>query len=483
MEPITSSDILSIGAPLVSLAGALLLPLLGAWIRPDRQGPLARFGTLGVTIASATVLSGLALGKLTGFSGFIAVDSLGWWACASMLLLTAACVPLVYADPFAFKDHPTLIAGLWLSSLTGALLMATSDHLLMVFLALELLSIPLYVLTCMGRGEKRASEAAFKYFLLGAIASALFVFGMALVWGETGTLRLSELSRAMFASTPSDLSLLGIGMLATALLFKLGVAPFHSWAPDVYEAAPPPLVAWMSGAVKVAAVTVWVRWSLESAQGALQQRLSFLLLALAVVSMLWGSLGALWQTSVRRLLAYSSVAHAGYLLLGIAAAFGGQGGVSLTMPLSFYLLTYALASVAAFTVAFLQERDGFVSIEDYRGLFQRSPTQGAVLAVALLSLAGLPPLSGFFAKFRIFSIVLDQGHLVAVLLASLATLLSLGYYLKLIYQLMMEPSPSGAPEHRKGSAALVVAVACSALVVLLGVAPYGTFSLVTSFWK
>lgn len=477
--PVSFSDLLSLSPLLTTVAGSLALPLGGAFASVAAQRRLCQFLVPALALTALWLLCASA--PQATFGGMVAWDALSLRGCALLLALTALCSPLFFRDPLPLLDHPSLTAGLLLSSATGGMLMLVSNHLLLSFVGLELLSIPLYVMVCMGKGTVEGNEAGFKYFILGAVASALFVFGMALLWGETGTLQVDELAAKLFVQAPlSDLTILGVALLAAGMFFKIGLAPFHMWVPDVYESAPCALVAWMAGVSKLAAAAVLLRLSLDVPFGELTPTWTKALGVLALVSMLWGALGGLFQKNLKRLIAYSSVAHAGYLVLGLIPAFEGASAAAVSATL-FYVLAYALASFACFAVIAEQERLGHASVTDYRGLYERSPLQAIVLSLALLSLAGLPPLAGFLAKYRVFMLALDYDHALVVVAAALSTVISLGYYLKVVYHVMMDQNETVPAPSRYGEA-WIAALACAAIVAL-GILPLNLLDFAIQRWK
>lgn len=468
-------------APLIfiSIAG-FLAPLMGVFLNHEHQ---KRFSMVFVLLASFIGISLCVLPVGIGpvLSNMLMVDHFSLGMSMIVLLFLAMSAPMFFKANFVYDDQPSLVAGLILLSASGAMLMGTSANLLLVFLGLEILSIPLYVLISIGQTSYRSSEASFKYFILGAIASALFVYGMALLWGESGTLNIIELSRILFDNVPdSQLTILGFVLVAVAMFFKLGLAPFQMWIPDVYEAAPSSLNGWMSSAVKLSALVVLLRFSTYVGAGAFEFKWLNVIKVVAALSMLWGSVGALFQKNVKRLLAYSSISHAGYLSMLLLSASQGSF-IESTHATLLYVLTYGLASFVTFVVvSFLEEGEMNIEIKHLKGLYEKYPSLAVAMSIALLSLAGLPPLAGFVAKYQVFSSVLQYGHFKLLLVALLSSVLSLGYYLKIVLHIMTEPSFVAPDKAKKFLWAPAIA---SCAIIILGVMPWKWISIVQDFWK
>ena len=373
---------------------------------------------------------------------------------------------------------------LLLFSILGMMVLAAASDLLTVFLGIEMMSLAVYVLAGGVRGDVRSSEAGFKYLLLGGFASAFLLMGMALLYGFAGGTAFSDISRALGeGGNDLGLAILGGGLVLVGLGFKVAMVPFHMWTPDVYDGAPAYVTGFMATAVKAAGFAILIRFA-----WLMQPQLAFawypVLAALAVLTMTVGNLVALAQNSVKRLLAWSSIAHAGYLLLGvvtlISPAAGGSAqmvlgrevGESAGSALLFYLLAYSLMNLAAFgIIGSLGSKDGEADdIERYAGLSRRRPVSAAVLAMAMLSLAGIPPMVGFMSKFYLFSAVVRAGLIPLAVIGVINSLISVYYYLRvLVVMYMKQPEEDGytGGEPIAVGAAAVLAV----LVLLLGVAP------------
>ncbi|MBM3216516.1 NADH-quinone oxidoreductase subunit N [Candidatus Poribacteria bacterium] len=362
---------------------------------------------------------------------------------------------------------------LLLTSLVGMILMAGGNDLIVIFLGLELMSLPLYVLAGFRR-NRESSESSLKYFLLGAFSSGFFLYGIALIYGATGSTNLRDIAGGVGGS-----GLLGVGvvLLVVGLAFKVAAVPFHQWAPDVYQGAPTPVTAFFASSPKVAAFAAIAR--LFVAPGSpLAGEASTIFAVLAVLTMSVGNLVALTQKNVKRMLAYSSIAHAGYVLVAFAAGeSGAQSGV-------FYLLVYSLMSIGAFgTLILAGSSEGErLNLDDYNGMGFRKPFLGVVLSVFMLSLAGFPPMAGFLGKFLIFRDAWHAGLGWLVIAGVLNSVVSAFFYLGVIVRLYMADAPHGAPAASPVTlpqGLLVVALLIAlAGVVIGGVAPGGLMGAV-----
>lgn len=372
----------------------------------------------------------------------------------------------------SYVERAALEAGefyaLVLVAALGAMVMAASRDLIMLFLGLETLSIPLYVLAAFARGDRRAQEAGMKYFLLGAFSTAFFLYGIALIFGAAGSTALA----AVAAAPPSLLLRIGMGFLLVGLGFKAAVVPFHAWAPDVYEGAPLPVTAYMAVIAKVGAFAALLR-VVPAVLGESRDEWIAVLGALSVLTMLLGNFAALLQTGVKRLLAYSSIAHAGFILIGVAAGTAqGAGAVA------FYLVAYTLMTLGAFGVILMLERSGEEAdqIADLTGLGWRSPALAAAMAVFMVSLAGLPPTAGFVAKFYVFAAALDAGQTALAVIGVLTSVVSAYFYLRVAYTMFTgEPRPEVAFVGGRWVTAVLVVATVGVLALGVFPAPLTTF--------
>ncbi|PID87250.1 MAG: NADH-quinone oxidoreductase subunit N [Chloroflexi bacterium] len=322
---------------------------------------------------------------------------------------------------------------LMLFSLSGMMLMGMANDLILIFLALELLSIPLYIMSGFAWPREDSEESAMKYFLLGAFSSAIFVFGIALTYGATGTTSLPLVMESI--SGEGVFATGAVAFILVGLAFKVAAAPFHMWTPDVYEGAPTATVAFMSVGSKVAGFAALLRIFLVAFPNLGDGWIGAMAI-LATLTLIVGNVVAIAQQNIKRLLAYSSIAHAGYVLIALATVLNSQDGVSSVL---FYLFVYLFSNLGAFAVVIALERkqgEG-VLLEDYKGLFKRSPGWALAMSVFLLSLAGIPPTAGFVAKFYIFRAAVDAGMVWLAIVGVVTAVISAYYYLRVIYFMFM----------------------------------------------
>ncbi|MGI9432778.1 MAG: NADH-quinone oxidoreductase subunit N [Myxococcota bacterium] len=353
---------------------------------------------------------------------------------------------------------------------SGMFLLVGSSDMIMLFLALEIMSIPVYVLAGFDRRRVRSNEAALKYFLMGAFASAILLYGMALLYGATGHTDFVGIRAGLGADR---LSSIGLGMVLVGFAFKIAAVPFHQWAPDVYQGAPTPVTAWMSVAVKVAAFAALLR-VLTEAFRSVELPVAEIFGALAVLTMAVGNLMAVVQTAVQRMLAYSSIAHVGYVLIGFATATPEAWSAVL-----FYLLAYVFTNLGAFGVVIALAAQGgeCERIEDFAGLASTRPALAALMTLFMLSLAGIPGTIGFFAKFQLFFAAVQGGHVGLTIVAVLASAVSVYYYLRLPVVMYMH-EPAERPERALASGEALALAVCALAVLVLGFfpnAPPGAF--------
>jgi len=353
---------------------------------------------------------------------------------------------------------------LLLSALLGLILIGDSADFLTIFLGLETLSISLYVLCGYMKGWKLSHEAAIKYFLTGSIAAAFLLYGIALVYGAIGTTRLDVLLdgyRGLTVASDKNLFLGGIAMITIGLAFKAAIVPFHTWAPDVYEGAPTPVTAFMAVGTKAGAFAAFIRIFLD-ALPKFDPLWSEGIAVLAILTLVYANFVALRQVEMKRFFAYSGISHAGFMLIPLAA-----GTPDALQAIEFYLVVYALATLGAFAVvAYLEGDRRAVLIRDLKGLFRRWPILAGLLALCLLTLAGIPPTAGFFAKFFIFKVAIESGYYVLAIVGLLTAILSAYYYLRIISVMFSEaPAEVGVPISSR-SAIIVGAFSFAAILVL-----------------
>jgi len=447
--------------------------LLDATPGGGRPGVLAATGILGVT--GAVVVSALLWGgPASTFQGMVVVDGPTLFlnviiggAAVLVLLLSVGYLPRLGVAP---GEYYALV----LFATIGMMLMAAGTDLLVIFLALELMSLSLYVLAGTFRTRVEGNEAALKYFLLGAFASGFFLYGIALLFGATGTTNLARLGVALAAPgvARDPMVLAGLALLLVGFGFKTSAVPFHQWAPDVYQGAPTAVAAFIATGSKAAAFGALLR--VLVAMQALQADWAAALWLIAALTMTVGNVVALAQSNVKRLLAYSSIAHVGYMLVGVVA--GGSLGNGSVL---FYLLVYTFTTAGAFGAILLLERNGreAVQLADYGGLATRHPLVAVALSIFLLSLIGIPPTAGFVGKFYLFGAAVKSGYVWLAVIGVLNSAVAAYYYLRLIvFMYMREPEGSPTVMAPSLSGGLALAVALWG-VVQLGVAPGPLFDL------
>ena len=361
-------------------------------------------------------------------------------------------------------DHGEYYA-LVLLATSGMILLVSAVDLVAVFLGIELLSIPIYVLAGFDRRKLRSNEAALKYFLVGSFASAILLYGMALLYGATGATDFAAIRKAFDPSQP--LAALGLALVVVGFTFKISAVPFHQWTPDVYEGAPTSVTAFMSVTVKVAAFAGLMRIVVDAFGGG-DMALRDVLWWLAAATMIVGNVMAVIQENVKRLLAYSSVAHAGYLLMGLVA--GTQAGWAAML---FYLLAYLFTNLGAFGVIIALTHRGQEAdrIEDFTGLARTRPALAALMTLFLISLAGIPGTAGFIGKLQVFLAAVREGYVGLTIIAVLTSLVSVYYYLRLPVVMYMREPGAELPRLRLHSAEGLVLLVCAVAVIVLGVLP------------
>jgi NADH-quinone oxidoreductase subunit N len=404
---------------------------------------------------------------------------------ASLLKCSAAVatfLTLVYARQYS--NQRGMLGGnlsgefyvLALLTLLGQMIMISGNSFLVIYLGLELMSLSLYALVALRRDHAISTEAAMKYFVLGALASGFMLYGMSMIYGATGSLVMSQIAEVVASGSANKTVLaLGLVFLVSGLAFKLSAAPFHMWAPDVYHGAPTSVTLLIGGAPKLAAFAVIIRILVEGL-GGLAAEWQQMMIVMAIVSLIVGNITAIAQTNIKRMLAYSTISQMGFLLLGLlSGVFDGSDAASAANAYSsamFYVITYVLTTVGSFAVILFLSRSGFEAdhLDDFKGLSQRSPWFAAVMMVLLLSLAGVPPMVGFYAKLAVLQAALAAGHLGLVIFAVLASLVSAYYYLRVVKLMYFdEPADTEAIE-ATGGLRLVLSLNGVA-VLLLGVLP------------
>jgi NADH-quinone oxidoreductase subunit N len=484
-------------APMIPVAlGVLFLPLLEiALLRtPVLLGQRVSAARRGTYLATASVLF-LSVSLLLTLNAFsqpprvfnpenpmVNMDGVALFLMS--IVLIGAMLTVLASSKYLEHIHSNWgeFYTLVLSSVTGMMFLVAASDLIMLFLALELMSIPVYALAGFRRASLRSNESAVKYFLIGSFASAILLYGSSLLYGATGSLELSEIATSF---DPEDaLDLVGAGLVLIGLAFKIASVPFHQWAPDTYEGAPTTISGFMATAVKVAAFGALLR-VVTVAFAPVSESVYGVLWVLAALSMTVGNVMALIQNNLKRMLAYSSISHAGYLLIGVIA-----GGTDGTQAVLVYLLAYTFMTVGAFTVISVLARDGLEHdrVDDFAGLSQTRPGLAAVMSICMFSLLGMPGTAGFIGKFLVFSAAVQSGLATGsssliwlVVIAVLNSAISLGYYLRVPATMYFHPprentQPTGNATFFEG----LVLASCAAAVILLGLLPQDALPGVSS---
>lgn len=466
-------DDLLLVSPMIVLFLASLLPITIKVLRGNHeQPPVATLiqGVLG--ILTAIVLLMIVSGSgAEAFSGALVFDGVTKWLGGIMLAMGGVSLMLMYDNPATKGNQFSELTFLAMSSLTGMLILTSAADLLMVFIGLETMSLALYLMIAMSNEQRFSKEAAIKYFILGSFASAIFLYGISFIFGSVGSTYISRVVQM----TPdlimsSRLFVFGVTMVVMGFCFKVSIVPFHAWTPDVYQGAPTPLSAFMATAVKVVSFAAFLR-VIEARFMAGSQNLFYFLQWIAVITMVVGNVAAILQNNFKRMLAYSSIAHSGYVMVGIITtgvsdtlSFGASGVI-------FYLFSYALMTIGAFAVVSMIERDenSIIQIDDMAGYAKKRPGVALCLTIFLLSLAGIPPLLGFFGKFYLFAAAIREGLLWLALWGVLNSVISVYYYLRpIVVMYMREGEERELSDMTKISTKMAIFVS-ALLVVVLGV--------------
>ncbi|MBP7574080.1 MAG: NADH-quinone oxidoreductase subunit NuoN [Rhodoferax sp.] len=441
-----------------------------------------------LTLALVAFLSALYADAGTtvyGFGNMVVSDPMGNWL--KCFAAVAVMVTLVYGRPYA-ADRDMLRGGemftLSLFALLGMFTMISGNNFLIIYMGLELLTLSSYALVALRRDNAIATEAAMKYFVLGALASGFLLYGLSMMYGATGSLDVNDVARAIATGQiKHQVLVFGLVFVVAGLAFKLGVVPFHMWIPDVYQGAPTAITLMIGGAPKLAAFAIVIRLLVE---GMLPLAIDWqqMLMVLAVGSLLVGNLAAIAQTNLKRMLAFSTISQMGFVLLGLMSGVINGNTMSSADAYGssmFYVVTYVLTTLASFGVIMLLARDGFESeeIADFAGLNQRSPLYAAVMAICLFSLAGIPPMVGFYAKLSVLQALVASGQVFHLGLAVFAVMMSLVgafYYLRVV-KVMYFDEPTNAHVVSASTDVRVVLSVNGLLVLILGLVPGGLMSL------
>jgi len=455
---------------------ACIILLVDVYVKDDNKMVtylLSQFTLMGAAIL--TVSLHISTPEVT-FNGTFIRDGMGDILKVFVYLLTA--VTFIYSREYLRARN--LLKGafftLSLFAVIGMMVLISAHSLLTVYLGLELLSLALYALVAINRDSQESTEAAMKYFVLGAIASGMLLYGMSLVYGSTGSLDIAEISTAVAAGSQTDVVLLlGMVFLIVGLAFKLGAVPFHMWLPDVYQGAITPVTLFIGTAPQLAAFAMVMRILVDS-MGSLSGQWQDMLIMLAMLSIALGNVIAIAQTNIKRMLAYSTISHVGFLLLGVLS--GTIEGYSAAM---FYVLIYTLMTLGAFGMIILLTRNGFESdkLEDFRGLNERSPWFAFIMLIIMFSMAGVPPAVGFFAKLSVLTALVNSGLVWLAVYAVIFSVIGAFYYLRVIKFMYFDKPTDNSPLTMPFDMRAVLSV--NGLVILaLGIYPTALMALCSS---
>ena len=467
------TDFAAIIPILIVVLSACAAMLAEAFRQPGERMRIDGLGLIG--LVGAAVASVFLWDSDARSFGVVRADNFALFV--NLILCVIGVLTMMFSDEIVEREQlpPGEYYALTLFGISGMMLMAAATDLLVIFLALEILSLSVYVLTGIRRSSLAGAEAAFKYFLLGSFSSAFFLYGVAFAFYIAQSTRLEDLSAALSAQAagpPDMLALLAVGFLAIGFAFKVSAVPFHMWTPDAYEGAPTIVTAFMSTAVKAAAFAAFVRVFLSPLEP-LQDQWVPVLSVIAVATMILGTVVGVLQTNIKRMLAYSSIAHAGYIMLGIIATTNtGKAAVL------FYLLAYAVTNIGALGIVALlgTAQAPHDELRDFAGLWTSRPALAGLMTVFLLSLGGFPPTAGFIGKWYIFSAAVERGHYWLAIIGVLSSVVSVFFYLRIVVMMYMTEGPEVVRPRVPATAMAGLALATLA-VIYLGVLPTRVLNL------
>lgn len=457
---------------LVLFGFALLIMLVDMFQAPEETGGI-RSSLPWIALAGVVATIGVCAwtwnAPVASFQGAAIADRYAQGVNLTVLIATGLGILLSVGYMPKVIKTPGEYYALLLLCAVGMMVMGAATDLITVFLALETFSLALYILSGINQDQPRSTESAIKYFLLGAFASAFFAYGAALIYGATGSTQFDAIAAFLSSGTAEPFLLYpGIAMLIVGFGFKVSMVPFHMWTPDVYQGAPTPVTAFMSAATKTAAFAAFIRFFI-TALPSQQPVWGWIIATLAVLTMTLGNFAALRQSSLKRMLAYSSIAHAGYILVGLTP--GSQAGANGAL---FYLFTYAFMNIGAFAVVIMLENmeEGDTLQNRAAGLASRWPLLAAAMAIFMFSLGGIPPLAGFFGKFLVFKAAVDEGWIILAIIAMLNSAVSAYYYLRVTVSMYFDqPSDTTAAERSTWPALNVGLAVAAVFTVLIGIYP------------
>ncbi len=463
-------------SPEILLALAGLAVLLGGAIgrgMGNRESALVAIVSLALTGGLLLRVQSIIPGRIEILGGSFVLDGFSFFWKLLVLIATALVVLLsvrfLEEGRYRASDYYALL----LLATAGMLFMASGYTLLTIWISLETMALASYILAGYFKREVRSNEAALKYFILGALSSGILLYGISLLYGATGTIQLAELSEALRNAPPGNpLVPMGWLLLAAGLFFKVAAVPFHIWTPDVYVGAPTPVTAWLAVASKAASFAILLRIFYEGL-GSLRVEWQTVVAVISAATMIWGNLAALTQENVKRMLAYSSIAHAGYVLMGILVHPEGPRGDWGDWSVLFYLLAYSFITLGTFGTVILLERREYAgeTCADYAGLSRRSPFLAAMMLLFLLALTGIPPTGGFVGKFYLFAVAVKSGWGWLAVVGVLMSAVSLYYYFRIVVHMYLRDSDHTTPVPLRAPALVGVIAFCAFATLALGIVP------------
>ncbi len=456
----SAAELLPMLPELVLVGGAFALLMLDLFL-PERRRAVVHVLSMVLLLAVVAMVASGAGGQGVVFEGMFIRDTL-----ADVLKIgigLASALSMVYLWPFMRErgSYKGEMSVLMLFATLGMMLLVSAGNLVMIYIGLEMLALCSYALVAMDRDNSMASEAGIKYFVLGSLASGLLLYGLSLIYGATGALDISAVALAAQVTASPTMLVTGVVFVVAGIGFKFGAAPFHMWLPDVYHGAPTPISLFIGSAPKLAAFGMAFRL-LEQGLGPLDPHWMIMLAALAVLSLALGNLGAIMQTNLKRMLAYSTISHVGFLLIGFAA--GGPGGFAAAM---FYAISYALMATAAFGAIVVMSSRGFEAdqISDYRGLNARSPWLAGMILLVMFSLAGVPPFIGFWAKLAVLQAAIQSDMLWLAIVGIVFAVVGAFYYLRVV-KVMYFDDPQGEVPPPSSDRPLRIVFSVNAVILL-----------------
>lgn len=468
------ADIICV-SPAIILFLASLVPLTVKVLRNNREPN--SIAALGYAVMGCIAAAGAAISlhpkssPTYHFANAIVVDGVSIFITVVVCVITAVAAIMARENKSTSGSQFSEFLFLLLNSAVGMFLLAWSNDLIVTFIAIEIMSLCLYLLVALSHEEKLSKEAAFKYFVLGGVASAIFLYGTAFIYGISGSTYLNDIAaNASRLSEESYLFKVGVTLAIIGLCFKVAIVPFHAWAPDVYEGAPTPVTAFMATGVKVVTFIAFLRiMKLDVAGHDPKAALMVILQWLAALTMVAGNIAAIIQQNLKRMLAYSSIAHSGYVLVGVIASMASGEAWRGDLSVIFYVTSYAIMTLGAFgIVSLLENREtDMILVDDLKGLSKRNPIVALLFTIFLLSLAGIPPTIGFFGKFFIFSAALKQGFIWLAIWGAISSIISAYYYLRpIVFMYMKDEEGVSVGAHYRIT--FVVASALGVLTIVMG---------------